>query len=286
MSNKLRDAVALGATLLGMALLVAPPAALAQEEAKPRAAIDLRHSTNGFIVLCDGPGEAARPLFNMMIPEYIKTGDRDAVPEDKKPRRSCFFHVQPSEWKKLAGDRWRMSQDYPGYLGFEVVLTPAPDALYLAWRIRNNNPKEALEDVSGDFCCGCKDFLTASLAPEASLPRWEKLVFRQASVYSPGKKWRPYPQGGDSDALILACRSLDGERLIAHASDRIGNGSHAFANTCIHHSARVAKQIAPGQWSPWQRRAVYLLRGTQDDLLARYEQDFQGGENASKYWPE
>jgi len=265
---------------------VAPPRALGQEKAESPAALDVGHSKNGFITLLDGPGKGAREMFNMMIPEYIKEGDRDAVPEDKRPVRSCFFHEQPSKWEKLKGGRWRMSQDYPDYLGFEVVLTPARDAVYLAWRVRNNKKKEALKDVSGDFCCGCKAFLQASLPPKAGLPKWEELVFRQASVYSPKKKWRPYPQGGDSDALILACRSLDKEKMLAHASDRVGGASHAFANTCIHHSARVAKEIAPGEWSPWQRRAVYLLSGTQDDLLARYKRDFVEGEKTNDKWPE
>jgi hypothetical protein len=94
-SYELRNAVALRVALLLMALVV-PPRALGQEKAKPPAAFDLRNSKTGFITLFDGPGEGARELFNMMIPEYIKAGDRDAVPEDKRPVRSCFFHVQPS----------------------------------------------------------------------------------------------------------------------------------------------------------------------------------------------
>src|SRR5258708_4271773 len=135
MSYTLRIAVALEVALLWTALVVVPPPALGQEKREPPAAFDLRHDRKGFITLVDGPDHGARELFNMMIPEYIKLGDRDAVPEDRKPLRSCFFHVQPSKWEKLEGGRWRMSQDYPDYLGFEVVLTPTPDALYLAWRV-------------------------------------------------------------------------------------------------------------------------------------------------------
>src|SRR4051795_7210682 len=110
MSYKLRNAVALRVALLLMALVVVPPRALGQEKAKSPAALDLRHSRTGFITLFDGQGKDARELFNMMIPEYIKEGDRDAVLEDKRPVRSCFFHVQPSKWEKLKGGRWRMSQ--------------------------------------------------------------------------------------------------------------------------------------------------------------------------------
>lgn len=285
MLYKLRNVVALGVTLLLMALLV-PPIALGEEQTTSPATFDLRHSNRGFITLFDGPGADAHELFNMMIPEYIKIGDRDAVPEDKRPVPSCFFHVQPSKWEKLENHRWRMSQDYPEYLGFEVVLTPSRDALYFAWRIRNNKQREALKDLNGDFCCGCKAFLSASLPSAASLPKWEQLVFKQALVYSPTRKWRPYPQGGDPDALLLACQSLDGKKLLAHASDRVGGASHAFANTCIHHSAPVAKELAPGQWSPWQRRAVYLLSGTQDDLLARYQRDFADSARSGDKWPE
>jgi hypothetical protein len=284
MSYKLGSAIALRMTLLS--IIVVRPITVGQENAKEPTAFDIRHNKTGFITLFDGPGVDARELFNMMIPEYIKTGDRDAVPEDTRPVTSCFFHRQPSKWEKLENNRWRMSQDYPAYLGFEVVLTPSNDALFLAWRIHNNKKTEPLQELNGDFCCGCKAFLSASLPPESRFPRWEELVFRQVSVYSPTKKWRPYPQGGDHDSLILACQSLDGKKMLAHASDRIGWARHAFANTCIHHRAQVVKELAPGQWSPWQRRAVYLLNGTQDDLLARYKRDFAEVEKANDKWPE
>ncbi|MBI3875996.1 MAG: hypothetical protein HY300_08575 [Verrucomicrobia bacterium] len=249
-----------------------------------RPPLQVRHNNDGLITLFDGSGEKAQPIFNMLIPEYIKVDGVDAVPEHKKPRGGCFFHTQPSKWEKLGDNRWRMSQDYPEYLKFEVVLTTTPDAVYLAWRIRNYR-KEPIKKLSGDFCCGCKNFLAGKPVPELRFPNWEELVFKQASVYSPTKGWRTMEQGNHGVSMI-ACRSLNGKKILAHASDRIGDGSHAVGNTCIHHSSEVSDLLDPGQWSPWQRRAVYLLDGTLDDLLGRYRRDFAEGATTKDKWPE
>src|ERR1700733_4433215 len=111
--------------------------------------LQLRHNNSGLVTFFSGSGENARRLFNMMIPEYIKDNGRDAVPPNKMPVGGCFFHNQPSKWENLGKNQWRMSQDYPEYLKFEVVLTTTQDAVYLAWRIRNTKQK-AIKTLTGD----------------------------------------------------------------------------------------------------------------------------------------
>ena len=47
----------------------------------------------------------------------------------------------------------------------------------------------------------------------------------------------------------------------------------------------MSESLAPGEWTPWERRAAYLLNGTLDDLLKRYQRDFGAGDGAADRWP-
>lgn len=251
-----------------------------------------------YVHVYDGPGRDGRPLFSMLLPEFIKTDAGDVVPVDKRPVRS-YFHMQPTQWADLGEGRWRMTQTHPGHVTYEVTLTPTPDAVYLDWRIRNDT-QQVWKNLIGNFCTGAgwapfsgpgtwhnPDFQCAPPPPKSGDPKQARqetykamvhtwthdLVRQKVWVHTP-RGWRRYPDAvGDMDVGLVARRSLDGRKLLAQAWDKPAPASHG-PHLCIHLSPMVAAKLDPGEWAS-ARGATYLLEGTLDDLLGRFRRDSQ-----------
>ena len=263
-----------------------------------RNALDIRRPRpdRAYIHVYDRPGPAARPQFSMLLPEFIRTDAGDVVPVDKRPVRS-YLHMQPTRWEDLGAGRWRMTQTHAGYVTYEVTLTPTPDAVYLDWRVRNDT-QQVWKHLTGNFCTGAgwcpftgpgawynPTFQPAPPPPKATDPAqaqretykamvrcWtHELLRRQVSVHTPGG-WRTYPDAvKDMDVGLVARRSLDGTTVLAQAWNVPAPASHG-PHLCVHLSPMIAAELAPGAWAS-ARGATYLLKGTLDELLARYRRD-------------
>jgi hypothetical protein len=231
--------------------------------------------------------DAGTVLTTMYFPEYIKAdgfGD-EVVPQSARPvNTTSFYYIQPSTWEDLGNGAWKMTQDYPGYIKFEVVITPGNGALYYAMRIFNYR-NQPLVNLTSDFDASCKQLLESGGQTLDQLPAWfTTLVYQQASSWSPSAGWQLYPQGGPKNINLLACQSMDRSRVVALAMEQIGEGTHANSNTCIHTIGLISASLAPNAWSAWQHRAVYVLTGDLNAVSSRFQQDFvQGG--ASNKWP-
>jgi hypothetical protein len=248
-----------------------------------------------YVHVYDRPGSGAGPLFSLLLPEFIRNDGVNIIPVDKRPVRS-YMHMQPSKWEDLGRGRWRMTQTHPGYLTYEVSLTPKQDALYLGWRLRNDT-QGPWRRVTGNFCSATgwlpfippggwrnADFQPGPPPAPATSPgraqqtkgmvkRWlNDLLRKNVWVHTP-TGWRPYPDGKkDMDVALIACRSLDGKKLFAQAWDQPAQPSHG-PHLCIHLVPMVAEELRPGQWA-CARGAIYLIEGTLDQLLDRYRRDF------------
>ncbi len=259
--------------------------------------VNLPEPDVAYIWVYDGPGDDARPLFEMLLPEVIQSDGVDVIPVEERPVRS-YFHMQPSKWEELGDGRWLMLQTHPGYVTYEIALTPAADALHLEWRIRNDTG-EPWKELTGLFCTGAgwgsytgahgwynPDFQPAPPLPVAEDPReaerefrmsminrWrDELVKENVWVHTPDG-WRRYPDAAtDMDVPLIACRSLDGQKLLALAWDTPARASHG-GHLCIHLVPMVAGELPPGEWAS-SHGAAYVLEGSLDDLLERYRKDF------------
>jgi hypothetical protein len=250
-----------------------------------------------YIWVYDGPGADARPLFEMLLPEVIESDGVDVMPVEKRPVKS-YYHMQPTTWRDQGGGRWRMSQSHPGYLTYEIALTPAADALYLKWRVRNDTD-EPWRDLTGLFCTGSgwgfftgphgwynPDFQPAPPPPVSDDPGEAEREFRKSMidqwkgervkenvwVHTPDG-WRRYPDAApDMDVPLIACQSLDGRKLLALGWEKPARASHG-GHLCIHLHPMIAEELPPGEWAS-SRGVTYVLEGSLDDLLERYRQDF------------
>lgn len=292
--------VGLGLTALGCALASCAHLEGGNPGASPPTPLDVRvpEPNHAYIWAYDGPGDDARPLFEMLLPEAIHTAGVDVMPVEARPVRS-YFHMQPSTWEERGNGRSLMTQTHPGYMTYEIALTPVADALYLEWRIRNDTCKPWM-DLTALFCAGAgwgsytgehdwynPDFQPPPPPPVAIDPKeamrefrlsminkWRnELVKENVWVHTPDG-WKRYPDAAPQmNVPLIACRSLDGTKLLALAWDTPAQASHG-GHLCIHLVPRVAEELRPGEWAT-SRGATYVLEGSLHDLLERYRQDFE-----------
>jgi hypothetical protein len=223
----------------------------------------------------------------MYMPEYIKSdefGD-NTVPPSARPQNTIFYYLQPSQWQDLGNGSWKMTQDYPGYIKFEIVFTPGQNAIYFAMRVFNYR-STPITNVTSDFDTSCKETLLASGWTVGNPDWYTTLVFQQAHMFSEAGGWQAYPNGGtgSTPTKILACQNLNTTQVVALAMENPGQGTHASAHTCIHTIGQLSASLAPNTWSPWQHRAVYVISGSLNDVSNRYHQEFVMG-GANDKWP-
>ncbi|MCH2211101.1 MAG: hypothetical protein MK110_07350 [Fuerstiella sp.] len=255
-----------------------------------------------YVYVYSGPGTADRPLFEMLLPEYIHNDGREILAAEKRPVHS-YYHMQPTDWEDLGNGRWRMTQTHPGYLTYQIELSTTVDALYLNFRIRNET-SEPWRNLSVNFCSGSgwgdfqppnnwfnPDFQPAPPPPVSRDPqkaareiylgmvsRWQDQVLPQHVWVHTDGGWKRYQEDGHRvDLPLIVCRSLDGQKLLAQAWNRKSPVSHG-PHLCIHLAPVIANKVEPGEWVT-ARGATYLMDGSLQNVLDRYQSDF--GDSAS-----
>ncbi len=259
--------------------------------------IRLPAPTSAYVFIYSGPAAADRPLFEMLLPEYIHNNGKEIVPTEKRPVYS-YYHMQPTDWVDLGGGRWRMTQTHPGYLTYQIKLTTAADALYLDFRIRNET-SEPWTKLSVNFCSGSgwgdfqppndwfnPDFQPSPPPPIARDPRkaarevyhgmvarWQNEVLPQNVWVHTHEGWKRYLEGKNQvDMPLIVCKSLDGKKLLAQAWNKQAPVSHG-PHLCIHLAPVIADKVESGQWAT-ARGATYLMEASLQDVLDRYQSDF------------
>lgn len=262
-----------------------------------------------YVHVYEGPDTESKPLFSMLLPEFVADSSGEIIPPERLPVDS-WLHMQPTRWEDLGDGSWSALQSFPGYLTSGTVISPVEEGLELKWTLTNESDR-CFQQPYGNFCLGSgwagtgfqppegwfnPDFqeVQTSMKVDASegqqelyrkfVDNWRNNLMPKNVWIHDGDRWEKYASARHSAlpmrswemeatecrVRVIAMESLDGGRVLAQGWGAPGRACIG-PHLCIHLCPVVAERLEPGEKATVKGRAN-LLEGNRETALERHRE--------------